>query len=301
MRSIATGLFLLLACGLATAETVLVNGENAVFYYLRGESRLTTEDAASRTMDYVPPGCFRVLEGDATVRGFFFLPGRTSHPVVTAELTPPTSRVEIPDVPQRMVEALVPPDVGASIRLDRRYLDWSRLHPVARFSRHAVPVDVERTDEAGQASLPGGESRLFGRGGTDLELLRLLHDGGDFYVMAASYSAFAPGFSLLLYGFDSEEAATPRYTLQLAITEELPAVLLWRPGREVPEVVGTFVRSSFFLEAVVWTEALPAGFSLLDGLAFFEVSTSLTDLGVREEYLLTRVGAHQIPASSEGS
>lgn len=301
MRPIVSGLLLLVACTIAVADTVLVNDEDAVFYFRRGASRLTAEDVASERLDYVPPGSFRMIQGDAPVRGFFFLPGRTSHPLATVNPTPPSSRLRIPAVPEAMVEALVPPEVGASIRLDRRFLDWSRISPIARFSRHFLPTDVERTDDAGRAQVSAEDARLFGRGGSDLEMLRMLRDDGDFYLMAASYSALAPGFSLLLYGFESDSASAPRYTAELTITEELPAVLLWRPGREEPVVVGTFVRSSFFLEAVIWDEALPEGFSLLEGVEFFEVSTSVTDLGIREEYPLTRVGVHEVPVAPAGS
>ena len=291
MRQLFATLLLAGACLPAVSEVVVTNPERAVYYYVEGTR--VPADMSRATMDYISPGGFRLFEGDSVrLAGFFFVPGRTTHPGLSVE---GAGMITIPSSPEFLVDALVPPSVATPIRLDGRFLEWNRVPPLARFSRHHTPDVVERTDDSGSRSIDPEQALFYGRGGSDLELIRAIRSSGDVYFMLSAFSGFSSGFSAYLYGFDGPSAAAARYTVQIAVTDEMPAVLLWRPDRSEPQVIGTFARSTFFMEAVLWRDRLPEDF--LRDIEFFEVSTSITDTGILEEYPLSRVMVDEIPVA----
>jgi hypothetical protein len=275
---------------------ILINNESSAFYFIQGAAEESALSDPVVALASVPPGAFRRVSA-SVVTGYFFVPGRTTHPGlrVRSEDDGATVRLVVPDQADFMVEALVPPDTGAPVRLDNRYLDWTKFAAVSRFSRHHQPDEVYRTDSTGTRVTK--DSRLFGRGGSDLEVLRAITVDEDLYLMIGTYSGLSPGFSLMLYGFESASDGTASFTFEVALTDELPAVLLWRPAAEEPIVVGTFTHTTFFLEAVVWADQLPDGVAATDMVEFFEVSTSLTDAQITEEFPYGRLWASEIPAA----
>lgn len=295
MRTQRAVLILLSVAVGAVGQTVIVNTEDTVFYYVTGMVDESALDGAAVLS--VPPRGFRlVADAKAGVTGYFFVPGRTTHPGLRVALGADTGPVDlaIPDRAAFLVEALVPPDTGAPVRLDNRYLDWSRIPVLSRYTRHHEPREVVRVTESSRTTVASRDSLFFGRGGSDLEMLRALRVGGELYLMIASFSGLSPGFSLFLHGYGGGEA---RYTLEVAITDELPTVFLWRADSQEPLVVGTFARSTFFLEAVVWADRLPRDAGFLEQVEFFEVSTAIADAGIVERFPYGRIRVSEIPAA----
>ena len=315
MKRLIPLISLLLAAAALEAGEVIQNGEDALLYYatlpLRPAEIAAINDVPaavrayildnSRSFEYLPPLAARELPsapGPRLLIGFFLVPGADSAPVIAMKL--PGGRERLSYAATRSYAVLkadrAPMSMPvwdlslkpAAIQLDNRYLDWLKVPELARFASAFSPVVFARENgdkrEAGRIQ----DSMFWRKGGTQIETVKALRDGGVLNLMLSTTSEMADGLSFFFY------LNNRAFTLELPVRGAWGPVLLWKNGERKPRPAGEFVKSQFYLEARLDLAALPAEAGPA-GAGGIDLASCFFGGGAVEEFLFTTVYARDIP------
>jgi hypothetical protein len=257
---------------------------------------------------YVPPGSVRAnvsvpAEG-GTLVVLHVVPGSADYTVSlhavrggNAEIAPSGSgEARVAEV--QALDIRLP---RAAIRIDNRYVDWEAISPAASFSDATAPERFTREVPDGKESLPISDSLSWGKSGTQLDSVKSVLGDTELFFFASATTEFGERTSIFLYAYEDRGSSRPVFTLEVPLGSATNAVLLWRPGRETPRVVGDFAQAGFLVEARVFLNSLPGGSSFI-GLedASFDLATAYHLPNRFEEFFHATMYVSEIPRRGAG-
>ncbi len=202
-----------------------------------------------------------------------------------------------PDGTPVTVRSWEAPDDRAPIQVDNRYNDWLSVPDLAAFRRDVRPETFTRIDDGTRTDLDIDDSLLWAKGGTHVERFKALRWEDTLYLMMSSLTPISSRFSILVRVFPERTSESEnRVTIEIPADNTAGPVLLWRRGRDEPEVVGEYARSRFLLEARVFADSVVLDERVDDiGSVSFDIWTSVADAGIIEEFHHTTHFVRTIP------
>jgi hypothetical protein len=313
---------LIFALGTLQAAPVIQNGEDAQLYFTtlpykaEDVTRFNQVSGAlptyirdnSRNFVYLPPRGARELSGQAgqiLLIGFFLTPGADNAPVILMKL---------PDSPGRPTFTATRGYIfrgndrnplsmpvwdlalkSAAIQLDNRYLDWLKVPELARFAPAFTPVVFNRETRGRRELQKIQDSLHWRKGGTQIETIKALRDGGSLNFMFSTLSEMADGLSFFFYVFDDRlTGSKAAFSLEVPVRGAWGPVLLWLSDEKKPRQIGEFVRNQFYLEGRVDLAALPPAKpeAVSGGI---DVASCFFGGGSLEEFQFTTINLADIP------
>ncbi len=309
------------ACGLTPLSLFAVtiqNSSDGVFYYVVHQASAQDLQALKATpqamaqfilshqkeLAYIPPGGvgsgIDVGSGPAAVLGFFVHPGDLTYPVTAVFVSPAdTGRAFT------VGETATAESSGASIRaldvtlgsepilIDNRYLDWLRVPNMATYPDYFVPRRFVREQNGKRSEEPISRSLYWKKGGTQIQYFKAVRSDKYLYLLFSSANQLSPGLSYLLYLYRDRSGAAGRYTVEIPVEKRAGVVALWENGSSSPTVIGDFVHSTFFTEARIRLDKLPADLET-SGWSI-DLATSMQDAGIFEEFYFSTLFVRDIP------
>ncbi len=299
------------------------NGEDAVYYYLvRGgtnadlQAMKDTPQAIVQyilshqaDLAYVPPLGVRpdvgVGNGPAAIVGFFARPGEVNYAVSAIFVSPSDTNSPFTVGQSSIVHAgdgtgqevtirsLDLDPASEPILIDNRYLDWLKVPTFARYANYFVPRRFVQERDGVRKELPIQNSLFWKKGGTQIEYFKAIRSNRYLYLLLSSASELSSGLSYLFYLYQDRNSGPGKYTIEIPVDRKSGLVVLWSHGEKQPAVIGDFVHSTFFLEARIRLDRLPAIFS--DPGLSMDLASAMHDAGLYEEFYFSTLFARDIP------
>ncbi len=189
---------------------------------------------------------------------------------------------------------VVTPVVPGRIVIDNNYMDWEIIPTTALFSSSYIPLYFTKQSISGLNNIPIKHSVFWGRGGTQINQIKLYLSGEYLYIYCSSYSRLTSGLSFYLYLFKSRSAREQNnYTIELIVDDmaDTSKVVLWQRNREKYEVIGELKNTNFFLEARIEIEKLPVPINEIITAYSIDLTSSYFDnkLKMYEEFFFTTI------------
>jgi hypothetical protein len=290
MKRLTIFIIWILATAALEALPVIQNGEDAQLYFAtmpyKPDELAGIQDISralkdyirdnSRAFDCLPPRGARELPSQAGPRlliGLFLAPGADNAPVIVMKL---------PDVQGRQTFAAT-----------RSYAVQGA--ELARFSPVFTPVVFSRETSGRRELFKIKDSLHWRKGGTQIETIKALRDGGSLNIMLSTTSEMADGLSFFFYAYNERlPGSRAAFSLEIPVHGSWGPVLLWAGNDKKPRQVGEFVKNQFYLEARIDLAGIPLGKSE-PAAGGVDAASCFFGGGSVEEFQFTTIGMQDIP------
>ncbi len=319
-KAVITSLILLAVCVLPAAVHGLTiqNKSDGVFYFVLDRAAQSDLQALKDTpqaiaqyilshqnaLAYLPPGGVEpdldAGPGPLAVLGFFVHPGDPTYPV-TAVFVSAADTSSSFSVDENRREATANVSVRAidvtlgsePVLIDNRYLDWLKVPTMARYPDYYVPRRFIREQGGNREEEPIESSLYWKKGGTQIQYFKAVRSGSYLYLLFSSASELSPGLSYMLYLYRDRTSGAGKYTVEIPVDGQAGLVVLWENGANRPKVIGDFVHSTFFIEARIRLDQLPADLATTGWS--IDLATLMRDAGLIEEFYFSTLFVRDIP------
>jgi hypothetical protein len=319
LKKIIYILFLCFFCLSLYAETgtvVLVNRRNYWFHYcidpqgVDGDEDNTAEYLNSLNVKFYSIGpqstqkIELVKEGTHYLLGFWGIVSEEQVPVLSKRFVIHNNEIIEFDLESETYQVVkkgpaddidvVTPVVPGEIVIDNRYNDWEIIPTTALFSSSYSPLYFKKQSLTGVHNVPIKHSVFWGRGGTQINQVKLYIADDYLYIYCSSYSRLTSGLSLYLYLFKTRTAQEKNnYTIELIVDDmaDTSKVVLWKRNKEEYQVIGELKNTNFFLEARIEIKKLPVPIKDIVAAYSLDLTSSYFDnkLKVYEEFYFTTI------------
>jgi len=183
----------------------------------------------------------------------------------------------------RPLDVQVPKSI---VRIDGRFIDWITVGDSLAAARDK-PLVIWREASGIRSKIQLSEAFSKGKGGTDLEKVKLAADNQYLYFMVSSWSAMSRGLSFVIRVYPKASGVNP-WSLEIPVRTAGGQVFLWDNTRSasIPVDCGDFNQIGLFLEARIRLDRLPQALQdavLQDG-SQLEIVSLFTDGSITEEW-----------------
>jgi hypothetical protein len=305
------------ALGAQTTGLTLVNGETVWLYYVfdpilesrtgetGGEGQGAFAVLKNLRFNALAPGQSRrisgVMPGNHVVIGFWATGDAAEYGVFSLLLSVEERKNKIVSLKRTGALAALERKTSSVIRalpetkivIDNTYADWDEYPAVAVFPPSSQPAQFTYQAADGVRNLPIRNSNFWGRGGTQLLVLKAVFHDENLLLYFRGAQAFSSGLSIFFYLFDNRKSQEVNlYTIELPVNESATGgdILLWQRGEKKPVTIGEFRTAGVSLEGAVEINKLPP--ELRRGLFrkySFDLKTSFHEKGrgFYEEFYFT--------------
>lgn len=295
---------------------VLINRRNYWFHYcidpqgVQGDADNAIEYLNSENVKFYSIGpnsaqkIESVNEGTHYLLGFWGITGEEQIPVLSKRFVIRDNEIIEFDLENETYQVIVKeptddidvvtPVVPGRIVIDNSYHDWEVIPTTALFSNSYSPIYFKKQSITGIHNVPIKHSVFWGRGGTQINQVKLYLADDYLYIYCSSYSRLTSGLSFYLYLFKSRSSQEQNnYTIELIVDDmaDTSKVILWQRNREKYEVIGELKNTNFFMEARIQIEKLPVAIQDIIAAYSIDLTSSYFDNKLRmyEEFFFTTI------------